>query len=107
MVAGGREFQWAGDYPVDSWIVGPGVGAYIGAGKRIVINIEVLFLHYWYDDPRVVGWPDDSIYEDEDGNTYYCTGNQPETCTTEVDDKKDRDREWIFPIISLGVGFLF
>jgi hypothetical protein len=128
MAAGGREFQWAGAYPVHSWIVGPGVGAYIGAGKRIVINIEVLFLHYWYDNPRVVGYPDDSLYTHDNGNTYFCPDDQCNldgwvvpplddsllcesliggTCVEQANDKKDRDREWIFPIISLGVGFLF
>jgi hypothetical protein len=130
MAAGGREFQWAGDYPVNSWIVGPGVGAYIGAGKRIVINVEVLFLHYWYDDPRVVGYPDDSLYTDGNGDTYpcpdghcdldswypaedqygdswLCESEDGDQCVPQVNDKKDRDRDWIFPIISLGVGFLF
>jgi hypothetical protein len=130
MVAGGREFQWAGNYPVDAWIVGPGVGAYIAAGKHVVVNIQVLFLHYWYDDPRVVGYPDDSLYTDDNGGTYPCPDGHCDLdgwdpvvdqngdawlcedlntgdCVPEVNDKKDLDREWIYPIISLGVGFLF
>ena len=128
MAAGGREWQWAGDYPVDAWIVGPGIGTYIGAGKKVVINIEVLFLHYWYDDPRVVGYPDDSLYQADNGNSYFCPDSECDlddwvvppsddsllcdslisgTCVEQADDKKDRDREWIFPIITLGVGILF
>lgn len=127
MAAGGREWQWGGDYPVDSWIVGPGIGAYIGAGKKIIINIEVLFLHYWYDDPRVVGYPDDSLYQADNGNSYFCPDDQCDLddwrspagddsqlcespggpCVNQVNDSKDRDREWIFPIITLGVGILF
>lgn len=102
----GREFQWAGAFPVHSWLAGLGFGAHIGIGSHVVIKIQMMFLHHWYDDPMVKGWPDDKVFC---GN--YVDGNgddtgilAPETCTTE---NNDVNREWIYPIITLGVSFMF
>lgn len=61
VVAGGREFQWAGtDNPakgysaIDSWIVGGGPGVNIGLNRRFGLSIEVLFLYYFFDESAYV-----------------------------------------------------
>ena len=104
-VAGGREFQWGSDFAVHSWILGPGFGAHVGVGKFAVLNLQVLFLHYWYDDPMVVRYRDSDIFTDETGKDFLCGSDG--ICDLEVDDKKDLNREWIYPVLSIGVSFMF
>ena len=61
VVAGGREFQWAGtDDPdkgyaaIGSWIAGGGPGVHIGFGRRFGLSIQVLFLYYFFDETAYV-----------------------------------------------------
>lgn len=61
VAAAGRDFQWAGtDNPengyaaVGSWIVGGGVGAHIGMGANFALNLEVLFLYYFFDETVII-----------------------------------------------------
>jgi hypothetical protein len=129
----GREFEFAGANAVHSWIAGAGVGANIGLGAHFVLKIEVTFQHHWYDDPRIRRYDDKDVARGADGTDYYCpTGDCPvddwteeyvqdgavfqcldadnpteDTCAQVIDDKKDIDREWIFPIVTLGAAFLF
>jgi len=140
----GREFEFAGDNAVHSWIVGMGAGAHIGLGSHFMLKIEVTFQHHWYDDKRIRGYDDDSTYRGDDGYDYLCDSSDacdldgwvhdeepvpgsttevypllcnPEDtnyqagntsgCVHAVDDKKDIDREWIYPIVSIGAAFSF
>ena len=48
----------------------------------------------------------DIILLDADGKKYHCTDRK--LCGENAfKDKKDRSREWFFPLISVGVGFVF
>jgi hypothetical protein len=130
---GGREFQFAGDYPAQSWIVGGGAGFHIGFGAHVAIKIQLTFQHHWFDDPKVQRYDDAHIVRDADGQEYYCQAGDcpvdewdddlwqgdtyfvcedaanptPETCAQPVSDRKDLTHQWIFPIISLGASFVF
>ncbi len=133
VVDAGKEWQWAGQYPAHSWIAGAGFGAHIGIGKHVMINVSILFQHHWYDDPRVNEYPDDKVYTDDNGYDFWCGGlgtcnldgweysvdtqnyitglcedpTDPDTCAEPISDKKDIEREWIYPIINLGVSIMF
>jgi hypothetical protein len=102
----GREFQWAGDYPVHSWIAGLGFGAHIGIGSHVMIKIQIMFMHHWYDETAIHGQRDAILdcghYIDGNGDSLGILA--PETCTRENDDV---GREWIYPIINLGASFMF
>lgn len=129
---GGREFEFAGESPVHSWIVGGGLGAHIGFGRHFSLRIEVTFQHHWYDDPRIRGYDDGRLYKDADGNEYPCPSGvacgdlggwvpaeaeggeaclcSDDTCAVyvcETEDKSDLTHEWIFPIVTIGAAFVF
>lgn len=134
MIDAGKEWQWAGAYPVHSWIAGAGFGAHIGIGSHVMINLSILFQHHWYDDPFVQDYQDKDIYKDGDGYEYLCSDTStcdldgwefvdadndgyidgmcdPDdpsaNCAPIVDDRKDLDRAWVYPIINLGVSIMF
>jgi hypothetical protein len=70
---GGREFQWAGTddaekgyAAVGSWIAGGGVGAHIGMGGNFALNLQVLFLYYFFDESVFIVGENDPV----DGHLY-------------------------------------
>jgi hypothetical protein len=142
IVTGGYEFEWGGDTAVNAGILGGGAGVHVGLGKHVAINIELLGLHYWYEETKIYGFTDGTlprheVAEGELGDTYWCpecdnpladdyvatdddfvvkapgTDGKRYNCTNGdnnceyVDDDKDQDREWHFPLITIGVSFFF
>ena len=91
-----------------------GGGAHIGIGSRFFIKIQIEAHHYWWDDSRVYGFPDDLFAETtENGEKYFqadpACDPAAQSCLAyfENDDKDDKDREWFFPIITVGFSILF
>ena len=142
---GGYEWQWGSRSAANAWILGLGGGVNVAVSKRVMINIELAALHYWYIKKKVYWYKDSDlltlqdgsakifkescessndcgaddiaddfeaeegqyVFEDPDGNTYLC--QDEETCGEDAvfSDKKDKDREWFFPLISVGVTIAF
>lgn len=127
ILAGGRDFQWGGSddwgkgvQAMAAWILGGGAGAHIGLGRHVALKIQLLALYYWYDETKIVG-VDDSWYNDElpetgeqvaliDENDKPCDEGQ-EGCNSYLsksnDAGKDRDGKLFFPVISIGIAFMF
>ena len=142
---GGYAWQWGAKSAANAWILGLGGGVNVAVSKRVMINIELAALHYWYTKKKVYWYKDSDlltlrdgsskiykescessgdcgpeeiaddyeaqdgeyVFEDSDGNTYLCTDET--TCGEDAvfSDKKDKDREWFFPLISVGVSIAF
>jgi hypothetical protein len=121
LAGAGREFQWGGAAnsekgveAVGAWLVAMGGGAHIGIGSRFFIKIQIEAHHYWWDDTRVYGFPDDMFTETtENGEKYFqfdpACDPSTQSCLAkfEEDDMDDKEREWFFPLITVGFSILF
>jgi hypothetical protein len=142
MIAGGYEFQWGSEFAVGAGIIGGGGGVNVVLGDHVAINIELLGLHYWYEETRIYGFEDSTLYRGTgafDGERYRPLGSGPQdappsdpdnpfvpgedevtlskqdaeyicvagTSCEKVYDDKDADREWFFPLITIGLVVFF
>jgi hypothetical protein len=133
LIAGfGREFQWGASAPyvaTDSWVLALGLGARIGLGEHVAVNVQLLFDHHWYSDPWIRVYKDSDIWKSNSGQTYACGSTNcsdwteitvggyqylcpdgatsTDQCAQAVDDEADLDRQWIYPIITIGMTFIF
>ncbi len=97
-------------------IFGGGAGAFICLGEHLLIKFELSALNYWYDETKIYSL-DDGIFDqtDDDGNKFAlldrdykpCTGDQGCYEYRESDDTDDKDSEFLFPLITVGMVFLF
>lgn len=133
----GYNIEWGVDHAVNAWIVGFGGGVHIRVGKMFAINLELTALHYWYSNTKIYWYKDSEVYSEvETGgkvlckdpahcpelgendplpegsleltkgdNRYHCPN--PAQCPGIPGDKKDRDREWFFPLITIGFSVFF
>lgn len=130
-VTGGYRAEFGSDVSVNAWILGGGGGVHVGLTDRFAINIQLMALHYWYSGRKVYEFKDSKFVEDEmeevptdpdnpdsptemvpTGDRFFVGCGDPsdrETCRkfSNSDDKNDVEKEWFFPLITIGLTYYF
>jgi len=126
VVTGGRAIEWGGnDEPysngvwgvsaTDSWMLGGGIGAYVGLGGSFGLKIQLTVIYAWYSGDKVFGYDDDeTAWREIDGVKYVpvdpdCDPATEGSCSAvrQGDDPADKTGNLLFPLITVGFTYFF
>ncbi len=107
LIAGAYQYEWGSEFAVNGWAVGGGGGVYVFFGKRVALNIQLLFLYYWYDGKKVYLYNDDKFDQTDEATGDMYFEDSSGYVHWKSNDVKDRNSEPVFPLISFGVSIYF